>query len=432
MESIFSLTCSDKTVFEFYNDHPNIDFQSMNVIFVNILKSLSNDMNSSFSTNIASQILSYIKEQTNYNRENNIILLNKLDDIKREYINDLKLIVSENTNNNIDNVISKHTSSLYDKMCIVIPKNNNTLKEDIRQSLETVKQESKHVTPETLNQFLSSTEDRLNKRFVEFREDIHNIKDISTLNQSSQISLNNNVSELLKKMENSSVKGKFSENILYSILQNLYSNGQIEQVGETKETGDIMLYRKNKPTILIENKNWNKNASKDEVIKFIRDVETQNCCGLFLSQNCGIANKDNFEININNGNILLYVHETNNDAEKIKIAIDIIDNFKIKLDEINLADSSGYNIDKECLDEINKEYQLFVSQRLNSIKTLTDFNQKMKKQLEEINLPSLDNYLSNKYAFSVTKIVCENCSFVAKNKQSLSSHKRYCGQKIDS
>ena len=56
----------------------------------------------------------------------------------------------------------------------------------------------------------------------------------------------------------------------------------------------------------------------------------------------------------------------------------------------------------------------------------------MKKQLEEINLPSLDNYLSNKYAFSVTKIVCENCNFVAKNKQSLSSHKRYCGQKIDS
>ena len=77
----------------------------------------------------------------------------------------------------------------------------------------------------------------------------------------------------------------------------------------------------------------------------MRDVETQYCCGLFLSQNFGIANKDNFEINIHNGNILLYVHEVNNDAEKIKIAIDIIDKLKIKLDEC-YSNNDGYTIEK--------------------------------------------------------------------------------------
>ena len=88
---------------------------------------------------------------------------------------------------------------------------------------------------------------------------------------------------------------------MFNILNTLYPSAQdIEYVGDKKETGDIMLVRENKPTILVENKNWEKIVSKEEVKKFIHDVETQNCCGIFLSQNTGIANKRNFEITINN------------------------------------------------------------------------------------------------------------------------------------
>jgi hypothetical protein len=193
-----------------------------------------------------------------------------------------------------------------------------------------------------------------------------------------------------------------------------------------------MLKRKNKPTILIENKNWSKNVVQEEVKKFIRDVETQNCCGLFLSQNFGIANKDNFEINVHNGNILLYVHEVNNDAEKIKIAIDIIDNFKMKLDECS-SSLDGYTIDKEILDEINKEYQLFATQKMLQIKTVKDFSTKMVKQLEDMQLPSLEHFLSTKYAFSCSKFVCEFCDYVGKNQSAMSAHKRGCkGKKNDS
>ena len=152
--------------------------------------------------------------------------------------------------------------------------------------------------------------------------------------QSSQYeSLNSSVTEVLKKLENSSVKGQISENILFNILHSLYPSSQIDHVGQTKETGDIILSRKDKPKILIENKNWNKNVVQEEVKKFIHDIETQNCCGVFLSQNYGIANKENFEINIHDGNVLIYVHEANNEPEKIKLAIDIIDHFKLKLDD---------------------------------------------------------------------------------------------------
>jgi hypothetical protein len=231
-------------------------------------------------------------------------------------------------------------------------------------------------------------------------------------------------------MEVSSVKGKCSENVLFNILQSLYSTAQIDIVGDQKETGDIMLTRKNKPIILIENKNWSRNVIQDEVKKFIRDVEIQGCCGLFLSQNYGIANKENFEININDGNVLLYVHEVRNDAEKIKIAIDIIDNFKYKLDEIVVNNGNTCTIDKEVLDEINKEYQFFASQKLLQIKTVKDFSQKMIKQIEDNDFPCLEKFLSSRYAFSSSKYVCEICDYVAKNQSAMSAHKRGCKPKV--
>jgi hypothetical protein len=286
-----------------------------------------------------------------------------------------------------------------------------------------------------INTIVSSSEKRLdttiNQMKTSTEKHILDIKDISSSNQSTQVMLQNNVGELLKKLEVSSCKGKMSENVLFNILQSLYSTAQIDIVGDQKETGDIMLTRKNKPTILIENKNWGRNVIQDEVKKFIRDVEIQGCCGLFLSQNYGIANKENFEININDGNILLYVHEVRNDPEKIRIAIDMIDNFKYKLDEIVINNGNSYTIDKEVLDEINKEYQFFVSQKLLQIKTVKDFGQKMIKQIEENDFPSLEKFLSTRYAFSSSKYVCEFCDFVGKNQSAMSAHKRGCKSKLN-
>ena len=42
-----------------------------------------------------------------------------------------------------------------------------------------------------------------------------------------------------------------------------------------------------------------KYCSQSEVKKFIHDTEKNDCCGLFLSQNYGIANKENFQIDLN-------------------------------------------------------------------------------------------------------------------------------------
>jgi hypothetical protein len=50
----------------------------------------------------------------------------------------------------------------------------------------------------------------------------------------------------------------------------------------------------------------------------------------------------------------------------------------------------------------------------------------MIKQIEEIQLPTLENFLSTKYAFSSSKYICEFCEYVAKNQSAMSAHKRGC------
>ena len=456
----YSLSCNNKSVFEFYKKHNNLDFETMNILFVNILEELNKDISTSLSNNIATQLLTNIKglqEQVNSINENiNKLHLEtqynfgiKFNEFKSEYVKDITHLLNSNTLEKIGPLIKEYNSNLFDKTFImindIVPKNNDSLLNQIRENIKgfhnSINEDTNKLLNSTLNQkslddfihtienkfsgsqqlinsIINASEQRLDVKVDDIREKMCDIRENSSRQQ-------NIVSDLLKKMEISSVKGACSENILFNILQSLYPSGQIDNVGQQKETGDIMLTRKNKPTILIENKNWSKNVVQEEVKKFIRDVETQNCCGLFLSQNFGIANKENFEININNGNILLYVHEVNNDAEKIKIAIDIIDNFKTKLDEC-CSNNDGYTIDKEILDEINKEYQLFTSQKLSQIKNIKDFSTKMVKQIEDTQFPVLDKFLCTKYAFSSSKYVCEFCDFIAKNQQAMSAHKRGC------
>ena len=97
-----------------------------------------------------------------------------------------------------------------------------------------------------------------------------------------------------------------SENLTIDVLESLYPSAEVESVGQTKETGDVMLTRANKPKILRKTSTGCA-VAQTEVVKFIRDIEVQKCSGVFLSQNSKITTKQNYEINLHNGNILVYV-----------------------------------------------------------------------------------------------------------------------------
>lgn len=470
--SQYALTVDNKTIWKFFKEeHPSLDLETSVLMFIDIMNKLSQDVNTSLNNTLAQQLVDSMKQlqsqvssvSDNVTRMQNDTLTNislKLSEFKKDYIEDVKMILTNNVSDKIAPLMREQNAMIIDKTHLLIneliPKNNETLSKQMNESIrllnssiseETNKFLSSSVTQKSLEEFITkvdakfsnalsssmvnynSSEQRLDTSIRDIKgsteSNFNYIKEITTSSQQITTTLNNNVSDLLKKMEISSVKGKVSENVLCSILHSLFPVAQIDSVGTTKETGDIMLTRNNKPKILIENKCWDKNVVQEEVRKFIHDVETQHCCGLFLSQNYGIANKSNFEINIHDGNVLVYVHEVNNDAEKIKVAIDIIDHFKSKLDEFD--DKSDIDtISKELLDTINKEYQQHSTQKINVMKTIKDFSQKILKQVEEIQIPALDNYLSTRYASSSSKYVCQYCEYVGKNQQAMSAHQRGC------
>jgi hypothetical protein len=286
------------------------------------------------------------------------------------------------------------------------------------------------LSQSSLDGFIKTMDSKFSNVIDSTRKMVDSNKD-ATLSQfssitSSQNSLLSEVKDVLKKMENSSSKGKISENIVLNILRGLFPSAEVEYVGSQKESGDILIHRKDKQKILVENKCYeSRQVTSEQVKKFIHDVDTQNCSGLFLSQEGGIVNKENFEINIHNRNVLLYIHNVNYDPEIIKIAIDIIDSFKTKLDEITLTDD--YSISKDTLEEINKEYLIFVEQKLAQLKMVKEFSQKMIKNIEGIELPCLEKMLSSRFGYiNSGKFICEKCNFVGKNLLALSVHKRTC------
>jgi hypothetical protein len=284
----------------------------------------------------------------------------------------------------------------------------------------------------TLTTLISSSENRIEGKLLNTENKINEMKGIFTENNSSQQILQNNVTEMLKKFEKGVGKGNISEHITYNILLSLYPCAQIDHIGnELKESGDIILIRNNKPKILIENKDHDsKNVPKSEIDKFIRDCEIQNCCGIMFAQHKGITNKQNFEIQINNGNVLLYVHEVNFDVDKIKTAVEIVENFKMKLDEVVIKEDDCI-IEREILQDINKEFVNYINQKFSLLKLIKDFNEKINFSINELKMPTLEKFLSSKFAFSINQSdnVCKYCEKIIP--KSLSQHYRYCSSKKD-
>ena len=449
---IMAITIKNKKVVDFYQANPNISVDHVNLLLVDMMEKMVHD---SMNSTMVSQLLDRLKNietsmataQESISRLNPELLLNismKLMEIKKEYMEDTRTIMNSTVNDKISPLLKEYNSTVLDKTALLLqelPKSQDSFSSKIHDSMrdlqKSILEETRKVSSGqsiqeciqsidqkfTATQFILSTSyDKMDTSIKELKlvqdHQFSSVKELTSVNQQS-------VSELLKKMENSSSKGKVSENILFNSLQTLYPSASIEFVGMSKETGDFILERTGKPKVLIENKNWESTVPRDEVEKFIRDTSLQKCCGIFLSQNTGIANKENYEISVHDGNVLLYVHHVHNDAEKIKIAMDIVDHFKERMDE-NAGDVEMDTIPKEVLDKINEECQLFLSQKMSLQKIVKDFQLKMCKQLEEMTLPSLDKYLASRYSnASAQSIVCA-CGFPCKNKQALASHKRAC------
>lgn len=469
----YELKINNKNVFDFYKKH-NLDFEKMNLIFINILENIMVELDPSFNSNFAQKLIDKFnfldnkidnieKSVNDCKKELTNTFSFKLSEFRKEYMDDVKMILTNNNLEFITPLLDKTNETLLLKTSTllketnkdflstdmnshfekfnksIIEETNNLLKSSLDKNtidnfLSNVNQ-SLNQTQNVLSNIVMSSETRIDNRLNETDKKIIEMKDISSSNISNQQQLQTSIMEILKKFGKGSGKGNISEHIIYNILLSQYGVGsQIDLVGsEIDGTCDIIFQRKNKPKILIENKSHDtRNVPKTDIDKFIRDCETNGCSGIMLSQHRGIVNKENFEINVNGSNVLLYVQEVNYDLNTINLAIEITEQFKEKLDEI-YKDTSDYTIERNVLDLIKKEYTNFITQKTSIIKIIKEFSEKLNNSVNEMKFTELEKYLIPKSAFSSIQNnsdnICKYCNTLVK--KSMKQHYRYCSSYIN-
>jgi len=458
-----SITITDETIVSFYKTNTNLDIVSMNHIFIEILKNLSTNLSSTINSTINSKILSLVTDiHSNLSSIKSDIII-KLHESKKEYIEDVKTILSNNSltnNEKLNALIEKNNDTLITKTTLivndVIPKSQdknylqiegciksfcNTITQDTTKLLEISNKDDvkiKSVVDNIDNQFnkmistiqqpiftfIQSSEERTNSGIQQVREHL-------SLQQQTQQKLTNELNDFLNKYKNnSSSKGNISEAELYYIIQSIMPSDEIVKVGTDTATCDFKVNRidKNKPTILFENKDYSRSVTTDEIKKFERDLQLQKNHGIFVSQKSPITFKQNFQIDIINGLIHIYIPNAEYDSNKIKVAVDIIDNLSSKLQNISNTSEDEYSVSKEDMEEIIEEYRVFVSQKLQMIETIKNINKQLLDKMEEIQLPKL-----KKLFIKIGNIENDNdfkCNFCntwsGKNKASLAAHVRNC------
>jgi hypothetical protein len=433
----YTITLNNKDVWQFYHDHPHIDPEEANLLFIDFIDTMLQKQDQS-----QSQLAAYVRESKAQldalvhslaKLQSDMVL--QLNQNKREYMDDVRQIVGNQSltvAEKMEAIVDKNNALLASKTSLLL---NETLPHSLLKKADDA--ESRYQQP--LFALVTATEDRLSKH-------LEGLRDTSIQQQTQQTKMVDELAEFLGKYKhNSSHKGRFGEQQLGALLTGLYPSAEVQATGTAKATGDFVLRRTEKAPILFENKDYDDNVPKEEVAKFIRDVDVQGMSGIFLSHRSGIVHKQNFQIDLNQGHVLVYVQHCGYDPDKVRIAVDIVDHFLAKMGDLSAAQadldddegsgsgSGGEVVSKEVLDSINVEYQKFVVQREGLVTVVKDFQKKMTAQIDELQLPSLDKYLEPKFAAvrSASKnFTCDLCNaYCAASKQSLSAHKRGCKSK---
>jgi hypothetical protein len=456
-----NITITDKKIIAFYKENPHLDVENINHIFIDILKQLSTNLSSKIDNTLTSQILSIVKDLKGeiYKINNEISM--KLNDAKKDYIDDVKTLFSHaelSTQEKINHILEKSNDTLLAKttllMSDIIPKshdkNYTNIENCVKQFFTTISDDTKQLLKmnglDKSDGLVENIDKNINKMFSNIQQSLFNAIQTSesrtfssiqqvndTINLQKQIQENLSVelnTFLNKYKSNSSIKGSVSECELYSLLQKILPNDFLVRCSSEACSCDIRLTRKDKrlPVILFENKDYTATVNTDEIDKFERDLKLQRCHGIFISQNSPIAYKENFHIDIINNIIHLYIPNGGYDIEKIKLAINIVDSLSEKLSLIILDPNEEiYELSIDDFENLKKEYCEFANKKLEFIDLIKIITKQLTDKLESIQLPVLKKLTVGNTETKNMGIICSLCNkFNAKNKASLGAHMKHC------
>jgi len=456
-----NITLTDKKIINFYKENPHLDVENINHIFIDILKQLSTNLSSKIDNTLTSQILSIVTELKGEIYKINIDMNAKLNDAKKDYMNDVRTLFSHSelsTQEKINHILEKSNDNLLAKttllMSDIIPKshdkNYTNIENCIKQFFITISEDTKQLLKmnvmDNSDGLVENIDKNINKMFSNIQQSLFNaiqtsesrtfssiqqVNDTINLQKQIQENLSNELNTFLNKYKsNSSVKGAVSECELYSLLQKIVPNDFLVRCSSEACSCDIRLTRKDKrlPNILFENKDYTTTVNTDEIEKFERDLKLQRSHGIFISQNSPIAYKENFHIDIINNIIHLYIPNAGYDIEKIKLAINIVDSLSEKLNLIVLDPNEEiYEVSIDDFENLKKEYCDFANKKSEMLDLIKIITKQLSDKLESIQLPVLKKLTVGNTETKNMGIICSLCNkFNAKNKASLGAHMKHC------
>lgn len=435
------LKISNKKIIDFYKKYSSLNFENVNLKFVEIFENILNDANGIIDNSILTSMLNKLQESAHNTEKTltqlqNIKEINKLSDEKHsKEINTIEVILNqvknsavENSNNlksELSNNIIQHLSQKQ-----ISQEHISNIRSVMEIQLDTYLDKTKLFYMSKLPEMINNTNQPLLQSITASEERINNslsvIKEKSTINSENTMDLKNSLTEHILNSKTSSRKGDISENKLLPILNQIFPTDEVIHNGSGKQAHccDYTINRNKGKNILIENKDYITNLGPDNIRKFIDDIERNNCHGIFISQKSGISGKANYKIDIHKNNVLVYLHNVNYDLDKIKTAVEIIDQLSERLNEIDMDEN---NISKDDLNSINTEFSNFIESKENIIKMVNDFQKKLCTSLKQLNLSCLEKYLGSKYAHHKSfNFICEYCGKGWDTRRALASHKKGC------
>jgi hypothetical protein len=459
----YQLCTNNKRIYDFYNTHKSLDFEQINLLCIDLFENVLQDATATINKSIGSQILTEclttraqmadLMQVVNTNLAKMFgDLQNKMLDIKREYVDEMKTALSADLSDKFEKnssgimtrinmeTVSLISSQVIEKTCMllnqIVPEGNNQVVNKLHDDIQRFyNDEIKAITSgkEQMDVFFANFDTKYDRMMQSVQTPILQVLSMNderinkniNRQQETQEKMLSNLEEFLNKYKNnSSLKGKFSENLLHKVIIQMFPTAEIVDTSKMNHTGDLIVKRENRDSIIFENKDYADNVSAEEVNKFIGDCEKQGMHGIILSQNTGIASKKNYHIDIKKGKVLVYVHNVDYSQYKIQIAVDIIDTLSEKLKH-TVAEKEENTMSKEVLEEINAEFARFVLQKEAVINVVKDCQKKIIDEIKTISLPSLEKYLSGKFGADQITYTCDVCNrFTTQSKKLLASHKR--------
>lgn len=455
-----TITVKNEKIINFYKERPHLCFETINLAIMNMLSTCENSDNNCCENSdnncgsLQTQILDAITDSNNAIKE----MKSNMNVINRDYMNNMREIVETCTNETVEVLLTENNRELVNRtmetIVDIVPKSNDACFAEINTTLtqfyESLSSDTKKLSQsfdsigikEYLNNFemkstlmlqnihqpiysfISASEERTNK----------NMNDMKEMNDDKYNQLLVNMNDIIKSTvhDTKNISVKQEEKTLMSFLSSIF--GDAELFRKQQDSNIILMKRMRKTNVLLQSFDTDVNLSTENVRNFRQMILEDNCSGILMSHNSGISTTTDYEIEIQNNNVLLYIHNLKYSTSKIDVALHIIDNLHTTLyqtnNRANITDN--FTIPCDVLENINNEYQVFIKQKKTLIEMVKENQKKMLSEVDNFQFPFLDKYLSSKYTKATMKpgYKCDICKlYNAQNLKALAAHKRGCSRK---